>query len=58
MYRMERAFEMLIAAEDNLKIEQYNSSFTLVAKNSSPREKATNIGGLLFGGASPLALFN
>ena len=26
MYRMERAFEMLIAAEDNLKIGQYKTS--------------------------------
>lgn len=26
MYRMEHAFEMLIAAEDNLKIGQYKTS--------------------------------
>ena len=26
MYRMERTFEMLIAAEDNLKIGQYKTS--------------------------------
>lgn len=43
MYRMERAFEMLIAAEDNLKIGQYKTSLNRSYYAIFHAMRATNI---------------